>query len=176
MTPEEEAEVRGGTSQAHMVPSPAHSRQGRVSALQEPPDKGSLGKGEDSQGTGEAGKQISDRFYPTGSCWSGWPGAPGMGTTGLRVSAQLWKPRAQHHSSCHLGGEGLQRVHRSRPSCRPLHHLPSLLCDVTPSWDTTHLCDIIHVPSSILCNIIHPMRHHPSHVISSILCDIIHHV
>lgn len=79
-----------------------------------------------------------------------------------------------YHSSCHLWGEGLQRVHRSRPSCRPLHHLPSPLCDVTPSWDTTHLCDIIHVPSSILCDIIHPMRHHPSHVISSIMCDIIH--
>lgn len=95
MTPEEEAEVWGGTSQAHMVPSPACNCQGRASAPQEPPDKGSLGKGEDSLGTGEAGKQISDRFYPTGSCWSGGPGAPGMGTTGPRVSAQLWKPRAQ---------------------------------------------------------------------------------
>ena len=158
-TPEEEAEVRGGTSQAHTMPPPTCSCQGRASAPQEPPDKGSLQGGADSPGTSEEGNQVSDRFYPTGSCWSGGPGAPGVVTTGLRVSARLREPRAQSPASFQLPlvGRGLQRAHCSRPSCRPLHHLPSPLCDAIPSRDTTDLCDIIRVPSSIPCDIIHPV-------------------
>lgn len=161
MTPEEEAEVRGGTSQAHMVPSPARSCQGRASAPQEHLDKGSLGEGADSLGTGEVGKQISDHFYPTGSCWSGGPGAPGVGTTGPRVSARVWEPRARHHSSRHLGGGDCRgpttHVHPVGPSITFPH-----LCVMSRHLGTPHTC----VTSS--------MCRHPSCVTSLIPCDIIH--
>ena len=152
--------LRSGVEPARHIQCPLLHAAARGGPLhQEPPDKGSLQGGADSPGTSEEGNQVSDCFYPTGSCWSGGPGAPGVGTTGLRVSAQLREPRAQSPASFQppLVGRGLQRAHRSCPSCRPLNHLPSPLCDIIPSRDTTDLCDIIRVPSSIPCDIIHPV-------------------